>query len=113
MKDRNPDKPLIEAKNIKDIQDLKLACMERVFLLQDLVGDLYDEIVEFREVLFNLEYSSSSKKVSDVPISICDKKRKKAIEEEEIPMLQMQAMYIPIYSFKQKTDKKKPTSEIQ
>lgn len=110
MKDRNPDKPLIEAKNIKDIQDLKLACMERVFLLQDLIGDLYDEIVEFREVLFNLEYNHSSKNVSDVPISICNEKRKKATEEKEVPMLEMQAMYIPIYNFKQVADKKKPTS---
>ena len=112
MKDRNPDKPLIEAKNIKDIQDLKLACMERVFLLQDLIGDLYDEVIEFREVLFNLEYNHSSKNVSDVQIPVCNEKREKATKEKEASMLEMQTMFIPVYNFKQVADKKKPTSEI-
>lgn len=95
------------------MQSLKLACIERVLMLQDLITDLYDEIAEFREVLFNIEYDYSHKNVSNVPISVCDEKREKAIEEKEDTMLEMQTMFIPVYKFKQKADKKKPTSEIQ
>lgn len=113
MKERNPERPFLEAKNINDMQSLKLACIERVLMLQDLLGDLYDEIIEFRELLFNIEYDYSSKNVPDVPLSVCDKKRKEAIEEKENPMLEMQTMFIPVYNFKQVADKKKPTSEIQ
>lgn len=112
MKDRNPERPFIEAKNINDMQSLKLACIERVLMLQDLITDLYDEIAEFREVLFSIEYDYSSKKMPDVRIPVCDEKREKATEEKETSMLEMQTMFIPVYNFKQVADKKKPTSEI-
>lgn len=94
-------------KNIKDIQSLKLECMERVFLLQDLIRDLFDEIVEFREVLFNIEYDGSHKSLPDMQTPLCNEKRKKVLEKEMETSLEMQELLIPVYKLKYLEDKQK------